>query len=170
MSAHPVPRPLRDPAVRRLLAFALPANAYFVWCAFTGAWSWLPAAVAGVVSVSALAELWSGSPDDAPIHVDDAGLRRDCGVSGERILWRDVDEIRMLTAADTPTLSESYLALVGQDGKGCLIPERAVVRSQLLEELGTHFPGLDPGRARSALGASGEHDILLWKRQPAHAD
>jgi len=161
---------LRDRTVRRLLACALPLNAYAVWSALAGASSWLPAAVCVVVSVAVLAELWPRGPQDAPVQVDDSGLRREDGVSREHILWQDVQEIRMLSAADTPTLQDAYLALVAPDGKGCLIPERDVLRSQLLDELGTRFPGLDPTLARSALGAEGEHDILLWKRQPACTD
>lgn len=170
MPVPPPPGLLRDPAARCLLACALPATAYCVWRALLGEWSWLPAAVACVLSVAAIAGLRPGALEDDWIHVDDAGVQPAGAMPGERILWRDVQEIRMVTAADLPAPQASYLALVAPDGKGCMIPERAVVRSQLLDELRTRFPGLDPALARDAMDAEGEHDIVLWKRQPACVD
>jgi hypothetical protein len=57
---------------------------------------------------------------------------------------------------------------VGSDGKGCLVPHAAAVRTKLLEALQARFP-IDDTVVIAAMGCTSNNSFLLWKKSIAGA-
>jgi hypothetical protein len=123
MAAKTNHAPLSDPAIRRLLVVALPIDAWCVWNAFSGDWSWLPAAFAMVVTVSALAELWPRAHGIEPVSLDDGAMRPPPPRTGERLLWRGIRAMRMADASGTRRMRESRSAPLTVRGRATARPE-----------------------------------------------
>jgi hypothetical protein len=124
MTAETPRSPLYDPAIRRLLVVALPVEAWFVWSAVSGEWSWLPAAFGLVVTVSALAELWPGGQGGDPVPLDGGAMRPPAPRTGERLLWRGIRAMRMQDAAGARSVRESRATPLAVRGPGAARRQR----------------------------------------------
>jgi hypothetical protein len=98
------------------------------------------------------------------IRIDDVGVARTVGSINERILWDDVDEIRIITTDDGPYTEDVFFAIVDGHQKGCLVPHDAAVRFKLLERLQSRFNGLDDEAIIRAMGSTSNANFLIWKR------
>ena len=152
------PLPRRSPPWLWVVVAGLPA-AYLAWNAH-----WTSAAVlGGIACVIALIPRLS-KPEYETVQVDDAGVHRVDGEIEERIDWSAVEEILIITTDQGPYQEDVFFALGGLDGKGCLVPHEAAVRTKLLDELQTRFPGLDDSMVIKAMGSTSNNTFLIWKK------
>jgi hypothetical protein len=142
---------------------ALPA-VYFTWSAFNGTYSWAPSAIFGGIAVLIFAEPRLRKSEQETIQVDEIGVLRVDGTIHEQIQWNDIAEIRIITTSEGPFREDVFLALVGTNGKGCLVPHGASVRIKLLEELQSRFPGFRNDVVIKAMGCTSNKDFLVWQR------
>jgi hypothetical protein len=142
---------------------------YFAWRAIVANDSWIPALIfVGVALFIAVAPLLRKREVET-VEIDDARVVRVDGTIREEIAWKDIDEIRIFTTSEGPFVEDVFFALVGNDGKGCLIPHDAAARVQLLDELHARFAGLDDAAVISAMGSTSDGSFLIWKRAEPHA-
>lgn len=129
-------------ALLALVAFGLPAAAYLRHARFG----------------------FGAEPATEAIEIDDVGVARKVGSTNERILWDDVEEIRIITTDGGPYSEDVFFAIVDGEQKGCLIPHDAAVRFKLLERLQSRFNGLDDEALIRAMGSTSNGNFLIWKR------
>jgi len=98
------------------------------------------------------------------VQVDENGVLRVDGPVREQIKWDEVVEIRIITTDEGPFREDVFFALVGTNGKGCLVPHDAAARTKLLEELQVRFAGLDNETVIKALGSTSNDNFLVWKK------
>ncbi len=103
-------------------------------------------------------------PQQETIQVDEVGVLRVEGPIREQIQWQDIVEIRIVTTSEGPFGEDVFFALAGANGKGCLVPHAAAVRTKLLEELQSRFPNLRNETVIEAMGCTSDRNFLLWKR------
>jgi len=137
---------------------------YSGWGAFKGSNSWWPSALLGAVAVLIFAEPRLRRPQRETIQVDEVGVLRAEGSIREQIQWQDIIEIRIITNSEGPFGEDVFFALAGANGKGCLVPHQAAVRTKLLEELQSHFPDLRNETVIEAMGCTSDRNFLVWKR------
>jgi len=141
----------------------LPA-AYLGWGAFTGTQPWLlPAALASIAFLIFLEPRLRKQARET-VQVDENGVLRVDGPVREQIKWDEVVEIRIITTDEGPFREDVFFALVGTNGKGCLVPHDAAARTKLLEELQVRFAGLDNETVIKAMGSTSNDNFLVWKK------
>src|SRR6266480_3322286 len=155
--------PWRSVAWFWFAVFALPA-AYLGWGAFTGTQPWLlPAALASIAFLIFLEPRLRKQARET-VQVDENGVLRVDGPVREQIKWDEVVEIRIITTDEGPFREDVFFALVGSNGKGCLVPHDAAARTKLLEELQVRFAGLDNETVIKAMGSTSNDNFLVWKK------
>ena len=152
------PLPRRSPPWLWVAVAGLVA-AYLAWNA---QWS-MAAVLATIACLIALMPRLS-KPEYETVQVDDAGVLRVDGELKEQIDWSAVEEILIITTDQGPYQEDVFFALGGPKGKGCLVPHEAAVRTKLLEELQSRFPGLDDGMVIKAMGSTSNNTFLVWKK------
>jgi hypothetical protein len=126
--------------------------------------SWVVASIFVVIAALIYVEPRLRKAETETIQVDDMGVLREDGPIREQIAWADVQEIRIITTDSGPYREDVFFALVTADGKGCLVPHDAAVRTKLLEELQSRFPGLDNDVIIKAMGCTSNNSFLVWDR------
>ena len=116
------------------------------------------------ITVLIFVEPWLRKPKLETIQVDESGVLRAEAKIREEVAWNDVTEIRIITTSGGPFTEDVFFALTRSDGKGCLVPHAAAVRTKLLEELQKRFPGLNDKAVIEAMGCTSNNSFLLWKR------
>ena len=134
------------------------------WGALKGTNSWWLSASLGGIAFLIFAEPRLRKPQQETIEVDGVGVLRVEGPIREQIQWQDIVEIRIITTSEGPFGEDVFFALAGANGKGCLVPHGAAVRTKLLEELQSRFPNLRNETIIEAMGCTSDRNFLLWKR------
>ena len=145
-------------------AAAALVSAFLAWRALASGGSLVAAGVFAAVALLVAIEPRLRRGQTETVQVDDTGLLRVEGNIREQVLWGDVQEIRIITTDAGPYAEDVFFALVGRDGKGCLVPHDAAVRTKLLEELQSRCPGLDNDMVVKAMGCTSNNSFLVWKR------
>jgi len=141
---------------------ALPC-AYFGWRALAADGSWVLPAVLAVIAGLIAIEPRLRKPATETIQIDDSGVLRVEGAIREQISWNEVHEIRIITTDEGPYREDVFFVLISADGKGCLVPHDAAVRTKLLEELQSRFANLDDDAVIRAMGSTSNNNFLIWK-------
>ena len=141
-----------------------------VWCAWEAiqrqiTWT-LPAIFAGI-ALLIYVEPRLQRREVETVQVDDVGILRVEGSIREEVSWESVTEIKLITTDAGPYGEDVFFVLIGTDGKGCLVPHAAAVRTKLLEALQTRFPNLDDAPVIAAMGSTSNNSFVLWKRAVA---
>ena len=147
---------------------ALPA-VYFALAAIIGGHSWVPSAIFGFIAVLIFFEPRLRKAELETVQVDEAGVLRVDGPIREHIQWGEVTEIRILTNDQGPYGEDVFFVLTGANGRGCLVPHDAAVRTKLLEELERRFSRLDDKMVVKAMGSTSNNSFLLWRREVSDA-
>jgi hypothetical protein len=161
---------LGTPLSRKSIAWFWFSGAVFAaaalgWRALASGGSLIPAGISAVVAVLIAVEPRLRRAQVETVQIDDTGVLRVDGSIREHILWSDIDQIRIITTDDGPYGEDVYFALSDSQGKGCLVPHDAAVRTQLLEELQSRFPGLDNDAVIRAMGSTSNNSFLVWERR-----
>ncbi len=122
------------------------------------------AAVCGAIACLIALMPRLSEPEYETIQVDDVGVLRVDGEIKEQINWSAVEEILIITTDQGPYQEDVFFALGGPNGKGCLVPHGAAVRTKLLEELQARFPRLDDNEVIEAMGSTSNNTFLVWKK------
>jgi len=132
---------------------------YFLWSA-----SWLWAVVfAGAAVLIALGPRFR-APELENVQVDETGVLRVDGDVKEQVQWNEIEEIKIITTDQGPYREDVFFALAASNGKGCLVPHDAAVRTKLLEELQARFPTLNDELVIEAMGSTSNKTFLVWKK------
>ena len=150
--------PRRSPAWLWVAATALPA-VYLLWI---GSWLW--AALLGLVAALIVLEPRLRGREYETVQIDDAGVLRVDGHLREKVRWNEIEEIQIITTAAGPWTEDVFFVLTAADGKGCLVPHTAAIRTKLLEELQARFPSLDDRIVIEAMGCTGSRSFVIWKK------
>jgi hypothetical protein len=136
------------------------------WWAARGETGWtLSAAFAGIALLIYL-EPRLRKRELETVQIDDVGVLRVDGSIREEVRRNAIAEIKIITTNTGPCAEDVFFALVDTDGKGCLIPHAAAVRTKLLEAMQARFP-IDDDAVIAAMGCTSNNSFLLWKRAAA---
>jgi hypothetical protein len=98
------------------------------------------------------------------IVIDDRGVRRDLGRGRiEEVEWQNLSEVQIVTTDEGPFEDDAFFLLVGNDGKGCCVPQGAEGSGPLLERLQA-LPGFDNDQVIAAMGCSENARFVCWKK------
>ena len=99
------------------------------------------------------------------LTVDEWGVTRSAGERREAVAWKDLVSVRIRTTSDGPSAEDMFFVLDGADGKGCVVPNRLAVATQLLTVLQERLPDLDNKEVARAAGVCTEAWFTLWTRR-----
>jgi hypothetical protein len=139
------------------------------WKAMAGQIDWAWSAVSAGVALLIYLEPRLRRREVGTVQLDDVGILRVEGSIREEIRWESVTEIKIITTDAGPYGEDVFFVLTSTDGKGCLVPHAAAVRTKLLEALQVRFPNLDAAAVISAMGSTSNSSFLLWKKPVAGA-
>jgi len=138
------------------------------WKALQGQIDWTLSVVSAGIALLIYLEPRLRRREFETVQVDDVGILRVEGSVQEEVRWDSVTEVKIITTNAGPYREDVFFVLVGSDGKGCLVPHAAAVRTKLLETLQARFP-IDDTAVIAAMGCTSNNSFLLWKRPGAAA-
>jgi hypothetical protein len=96
------------------------------------------------------------------VDIDDAGVVRHM-VDGreERIAWKDLAAVRVITTSDGPSAEDLFVCLEADDGGGCAIPN--ALAAPLMGYL-TRLPGFDVETLMRAFASTRDAHFVCWRR------
>lgn len=105
------------------------------------------------------------APPRERVVVDDAGVTRRAGAFIERIGWRELQAVEVLTSDVGPFGEDLYFLLRGANGGGCAVPHAQA--GELLPRLQA-LPNFDHRALLRAVGSTDHARFVCWRRdQPA---
>jgi hypothetical protein len=139
------------------------------WKAMEGQIDWAMSVVSAGIALLIYLEPRLRRREVETVQVDDVGILRVEGSVREEVRWDSATEIKIITTNAGPYGEDVFFVLVGSDGKGCLVPHAAAVRTKLLEALQVRFPNLDDAAVIAAMGSTSNNSFLLWRSPVAGA-
>lgn len=105
-----------------------------------------------------------------PTVVDDDGVVRSLGAGiVERVLWRDLQEVFVITTDEGPFFEDVFFVLAAHDGTGCVVPQGDPASSLLFERL-QQLPGFDNTAVIQAMGSTENARFVCWRRDESACD
>jgi hypothetical protein len=98
------------------------------------------------------------------VQVDDKGVIVVTNKGRDEVLWADVTRARIITTSAGPWGEDVWFVLEGREGKGCIVPHDAVVRTRLLQEMQTRLPGIDDRNVIEAMGSTSGNTFIIYTR------
>ena len=97
------------------------------------------------------------------VEVDDVGVERRM-VDGrvERIGWKDLASVSVITTSEGPEMEDLYICLQAADGSGCAVPNG--LAAPVLGYL-TKLPGFDVDSLVRAFCSTDDAQFLCWSRR-----
>ena len=100
-------------------------------------------------------------PPPQRVTLDGEGVTRELrGGKTERVSWKELIEVSVLTTSDGPFGDDFFWMLRGRDGGGCLVP--GPLAGDLMGRL-QRLPRFDNEQAVRAAGSTTEAHFLCWK-------
>jgi hypothetical protein len=100
------------------------------------------------------------------VQIDDEGVAVETNKGVERVSWSEVQRVRIITTNEGPWAEDVYF-LLEANGKGCVVPHGAAIRTKLLEELQTRLPGVRDDQVIEAMGCAENNSFTVWERPSA---
>jgi hypothetical protein len=98
------------------------------------------------------------------VQVDDKGVIVVTDKGRDEILWADVTRVRITATSAGPWGEDVWFVLEGPEGKGCIVPHDAVVRTKLLEEMQERLAGIDDRKVIEAMGSTRDNTFIIYTR------
>ena len=98
------------------------------------------------------------------VQVDDKGVIVVTNKGKDKVLWADVTRARIVTTSAGPWGEDVWFVLEGPEGKGCIVPHDAVVRTKLLEEMQARLTGIDDLKVIEAMGSTSANTFIIFTR------
>ena len=99
------------------------------------------------------------------VQVDDKGVIVVTNKGRDEVLWADVTRASIVTTSAGPWGEDVWFVLEGPEGKGCIVPHDAVVRTKLLEEMQARLTGIDDRKVIEAMGSTSENTYIIYTRE-----
>jgi len=98
------------------------------------------------------------------VQVNDTGVVVITDKGRDEARWADVTRARIITTSDGPWAEDVYFVLDTAEGKGCIIPHAAAVRTKLLEEMQARLAGIDDHKVIEAMGSTSKNSFVIWEK------
>ena len=98
------------------------------------------------------------------VQIDDSGVAVQTKRGIDRVLWLELQRVRILITSSWPGFEDVFFLLEAPDGKGCAVPQSAAVRTQLLEELQSRLTGVRDDKVIEAMGCSTKNSFTIWEK------
>jgi hypothetical protein len=98
------------------------------------------------------------------VQADDTGVIVVTEKGQDEARWADVSRARIITTSDGPWGEDVYFVLDTAEGKGCIVPHAAVVRTKLLEEMQARLTGIDDRKVIEAMGSTSKNSFVIWEK------
>jgi hypothetical protein len=97
------------------------------------------------------------------IQVDDGGVIVVTDKGSDEVRWADVTRVRIITTSAGPWGEDVYFVIESTEGKGCVVPHEAAVRTKLLEEMRARLAGVDDRKVIEAMGSTSGNSFVIWE-------
>jgi hypothetical protein len=97
------------------------------------------------------------------VQVDDGGVIVVTDKGRDEVRWADVTRACIITSSAGPWGEDVYFVLECAEGKGCVVPHEAVVRTKLLEEMQARLAGVDDRKVIEAMGSTSQNTFVIWE-------
>lgn len=135
--------------------------------AFRGEYGWGLCEWMAGITVLLCALPWLTPRRRENVQVDDAGVIVVTKKGRDEVRWGEVTCARIITTSDGPWGEDVFFVLEGTDGKGCVVPHDAAVRTRLLQEMQARFEGIDDRKVIEAMGSTSRATFIIWKKPGA---
>ncbi len=130
------------------------------------AWG-MPATLSIIAAVlTALPNIWPQGREF--VQVDEQGVSVATKKGIESVAWPRIERVRILTTSGGPFVEDVFFVLEEPNGKGCVVPHAAAVRTKLLEELEARLPGVRDDKVIEAMGCASDNSFTIWERPGAN--
>jgi hypothetical protein len=107
---------------------------------------------------------WLSPRSRENVQVDDSGVIVVTDKGKDEVRWADVMRARIITTSAGPWAEDVYFVLESNEGKGCIVPHDAAVRTMLLQEMQARLPGVDDCKVIEAMGSTSRNTFVIWER------
>jgi hypothetical protein len=138
--------------------------------AWTQRTSWWFFGIATTVFMVFLLEPWLltweiRKRNDSLQITDEGVLRRLANGNTEYVRWVDLREVELVTTHGMNVAEDYFYVLAGTGKSGAIIGQHLAAQHDLLSHL-AKLPGFDHRGIASAMGATGNQRVLLWRAKP----
>ena len=98
------------------------------------------------------------------VQIDEQGVSVATKKGIESIAWPLIERVRILTTSGGPFVEDVFFVLEASNGKGCVVPHAAAVRTGLLEELQSRLPGVRDDKVIEAMGCTSDNSFTIWEK------
>src|SRR5580700_7682541 len=129
-----------------------------VFCAvgaLRGTFGWMPMLWASGVAVLLYLLPWLTPRRREFVQVDDTGVTVVKRRGLDEVHWGEITRVRIVTTSAGPWGEDVFFVLEQAEGKGCVVPHDAAVRTKLLEEMHARLPDVDDRKVIEAMGSTG---------------
>ena len=102
------------------------------------------------------------------VQIDETGVAVATKKGIESVTWPLIERVRILTTSGGPFVEDVFFVLEASDGKGCVVPHAAAVRTKLLEELQSRLRGVRDDKVIEAMGCTDGNSFTIWEKEGAH--
>jgi hypothetical protein len=106
---------------------------------------------------------WLGPRRRENVQVDNEGVVVVTDKGRDEARWAEISRARIITTSAGPWGEDVYFVLESKEGKGCVIPHDAVVRTKLLEEMQARLTGVDDRKVIEAMGSTRNNSFVIWE-------
>ena len=135
--------------------------------AFRGEYGWSLCEWAAGFTVLLYVLPWLTPRRRENVQVDDTGVIVVATKGRDEVHWDDVTRAYIITTSDGPWGEDVFFVLEGTEGKGCVVPHDAAVRTKLLEEMQARFDGIDNRKVVEAMGSTSRATFTIWEKPGA---
>lgn len=133
--------------------------------AFRGEYGWGLCEWTAGITVLLYVLPWLTPPRRENVQVDDTGVIVVTNKGRDEVRWVEVTRARIITTSDGPWGEDVLFVLEGTEGKGCVVPHDAAVRTKLLQEMQARFEGIDDRKVIEAMGSTGRATFVIWEKR-----
>jgi hypothetical protein len=98
------------------------------------------------------------------VQVDENGVIVLTKKGRDEVRWANVTRARIITTSAGPWAEDVFFVLETTEGKGCIVPHDAAVRTKLLEEMQARLPGIDDRKVVEAMGSTSANTFIIFTR------
>lgn len=135
--------------------------------AFRGKYGWGVCEWAAGVTVFLYILPWLTPSRRENVQVDDTGVIVVTNKGRDELRWDEVTRAHITTTSAGPWGEDVYFVLEGTEGKGCVVPHDAAVRTELLQEMQARFEGIDDRKVIEAMGSTSRATFIIWEKPGA---
>jgi hypothetical protein len=102
------------------------------------------------------------------VQVNEEGVIIVTDKGRDEVQWANLTRVRIITTSAGPWGEDVYFVLDATEGKGCIVPHDAAVRTNLLEEMQARLAGIDDRKVIEAMGSTSKNSFIIWEKGRAN--